>query len=42
VHVATVTEVLQSIKQADMTPLLKSIYQSDGGSDMLDMLMKYL
>lgn len=37
-----VIEVLQSIKAADMTPLLKSVYASEGGSDVLDSLMKYL
>ncbi|KFZ09728.1 hypothetical protein V501_05499, partial [Pseudogymnoascus sp. VKM F-4519 (FW-2642)] len=37
-----VIEVLQSIKAADMTPLLRSVYASEGGSDVLDSLMKYL
>ncbi|KFY41421.1 hypothetical protein V494_03012 [Pseudogymnoascus sp. VKM F-4513 (FW-928)] len=37
-----VIEVLQSIKAADMTPLLRSVYGSDGGPDVLDSLMKYL
>ena len=37
-----VIEVLQSIKAADMTPLLRSVYGSQGGADVLDALMKYL
>ncbi|KAL3426691.1 arp2 3 complex subunit [Phlyctema vagabunda] len=41
-HLHTVTEVLQSIKASDMTPMLQRIYQSEGGSDALDVLMKYL
>ncbi len=42
VHLATVTEILQSIKQSDMSPLLNSIYRSERGSEMLDVLMKYM
>ena len=42
VHVATVVEVLQSIKQSDMTPMLTRIYQSEGGTETLDVLMKFL
>jgi len=38
----TITEVLQSIKASDMTPLLNRIYSSEGGSECLDVLMKYL
>jgi actin related protein 2/3 complex subunit 5 len=41
-HLQTITEVLQSIKASDMTPLLKGIYGSEGGSELLDVLMKYL
>ncbi|CAK3817916.1 Actin-related 2 3 complex subunit 5 [Lecanosticta acicola] len=41
-HLATVTEILQSIRQAEMTPLLQRIYQSEGGSEVCDTLMKYL
>ena len=40
-HLAAVVEVLQSIKQADMSPILTRIYES-GGSETLDALMKYL
>ncbi|KAL2265218.1 hypothetical protein VTJ83DRAFT_6318 [Remersonia thermophila] len=38
----TVVEVLQSIKASDMTPVLRGIYASEGGSEALDVLMKYL
>lgn len=41
-HLQTITEVLQSIKASDMTPMLQRIYASEGGSDVLDTLMKYL
>ncbi|KAM3559980.1 hypothetical protein ARSEF4850_003874 [Beauveria asiatica] len=41
-HLQTITEVLQSIKASDMTPLLKRIYESLGGSECLDVLMKYI
>ena len=40
-HVATVIEILQSIKQTEMTPMLTRIYSS-GGVEVLDTLMKYL
>lgn len=38
----TILEVLQSIKASDMTPLLKNLYASEGGSEALDVLMKYM
>lgn len=38
----TVLEVLQSIKASEMTPMLQRIYASEGGSELLDVLMKYL
>ncbi|KAI5462246.1 putative Arp2/3 complex subunit Arc16 [Mariannaea sp. PMI_226] len=41
-HLQTILEVLQSIKASDMSPLLKSIYGSEGGSECLDVLMKYI
>jgi len=41
-HLATVVEILQSIKQTDMTPMLGRIYESAGGTELLDALMKYL
>ncbi|KAK4986206.1 hypothetical protein LTR66_007943, partial [Elasticomyces elasticus] len=42
IHLATVTEILQSIRHADMSPMLQRIYQSEGGTEVLDVLMKYL
>ncbi|MCJ1479504.1 hypothetical protein MMC13_008190 [Lambiella insularis] len=42
VHLATVVEILQSIKQAEMSPMLERIYGSEGGTETLDVLMKYL
>jgi hypothetical protein len=42
IHLQTITEVLQSIKASEMTPMLQRIFQSEGGSDILDTLMKYL
>ncbi|KAI4141502.1 MAG: hypothetical protein LQ340_007625, partial [Diploschistes diacapsis] len=40
-HLAAVVEILQSIKQADMSPMLNRIYGSPGGIEVLDTLMKY-
>jgi len=42
VHLATVVEILQSIKQSDMSPMLSRTYSSEGGVETLDVLMKYL
>lgn len=42
VHTATVVEVLQSIRASEMSPILSRIYQSEGGPEVLDTLMKYL
>ena len=42
IHVATVVEILQSIKQSEMSPMLNRIYSSEGGTESLDVLMKYL
>jgi len=42
VHLATVVEILQSIKQSEMSPMLSRIYGSEGGTEALDVLMKYL
>ncbi|KAI9858734.1 MAG: hypothetical protein M1824_004154 [Vezdaea acicularis] len=42
VHLATVIEVLQSIKASEMSPMLKRISSSEGGTELLDVLMKYL
>ncbi|TAQ85395.1 hypothetical protein B7494_g6275 [Chlorociboria aeruginascens] len=41
-HLQTVTEVLQSIKASEMTPMLQRIFKSEGGSEVLDVLIKYL
>ena len=41
-HLQTVIEVLQSIKASEMNPILEGIYNSGGGSECLDVLMKYL
>jgi len=41
-YAAAVVEILQSIRQADMTPLLQRIYDAPGGVEQLDVLMKYL
>lgn len=41
-HAHVVIETLQSIRAADMTPLLQRLYQGPGGVEMLDVLMKYL
>jgi len=41
-HLSTVLEILSSIKASDMAPILKRIYDSEGGSGLLDVLMKYL
>ncbi|PHH74203.1 hypothetical protein CDD80_3228 [Ophiocordyceps camponoti-rufipedis] len=41
-HMQTIIEVLQSIKASDMTPLLRGIYDSPGGNECLDVLMKYI
>ncbi|KAL1303358.1 hypothetical protein AAFC00_006755 [Neodothiora populina] len=42
IHLQTVTEILQSIRQTDMTPMLQRIYSSEGGPELCDVLMKYL
>ncbi|OCK78617.1 Arp2/3 complex 16 kDa subunit ARPC5 [Lepidopterella palustris CBS 459.81] len=42
VHLATIIEILQSIRQAEMSPILSRIYQSQGGTEALDVLMKYI
>ena len=36
----TIMEVLHSIKASEMTPILQRIYGSEGGSELLDVLMK--
>lgn len=41
-YLQTVTEVLQQVRTADVGPLLQRIYTSEGGSELCDVLMKYL
>ncbi|KAF2757978.1 Arp2/3 complex 16 kDa subunit ARPC5 [Pseudovirgaria hyperparasitica] len=41
-HLGTIIEILQSIRQAEMSPILQRIYASDGGVELLDVLMKYI
>lgn len=41
-YAGAVVEILQSIRQAEMTPLLNKIYSGPGGSEQLDVLMKYI
>ena len=41
-HLAIVSEILQNIRQSEMTPILQRMYSSDGGSEVCDTLMKYL
>ncbi|KAL5357847.1 actin-related protein 2/3 complex subunit 5 [Aspergillus floccosus] len=42
VHMATVTEVLQGIRQSEMTRVLEGVCSGEGGSERADCLMKYL
>jgi actin related protein 2/3 complex subunit 5 len=42
VHLATVIEVLQGIRQAEMTRVLEGVTGGDGGSERADCLMKYM
>ncbi|OAK93791.1 Arp2/3 complex 16 kDa subunit ARPC5 [Phaeosphaeriaceae sp. SRC1lsM3a] len=42
VHLAAVIEILQSIRQSDMSPILSRIYGAPGGTEALDVLMKYI
>jgi len=37
-----VTEILQSIRQSDMSPILSRIHSAPGGTEALDVLMKYM
>ncbi|SZF04607.1 unnamed protein product [Blumeria hordei] len=41
-HYSTVFDVLQSIKASEMAPLVKKLYEGEGGVEMLDVLTKYL
>ncbi|KAL9114987.1 MAG: hypothetical protein Q9227_001231 [Pyrenula ochraceoflavens] len=42
VHTATVIEVLQGIRQSDVSRVLVSVLQSEGGTALGDTLMKYI
>lgn len=42
VHLATVIEVLQGIRQAEMTRVLEGVVGGEGGSERADCLMKYM
>ncbi|OJJ51649.1 hypothetical protein ASPZODRAFT_127765 [Penicilliopsis zonata CBS 506.65] len=42
VHLAAVIEVLQGIRQGEMTRILEGVCSGDGGSERADCLMKYL
>ncbi|KAF2647729.1 Arp2/3 complex 16 kDa subunit ARPC5 [Lophiostoma macrostomum CBS 122681] len=42
IHLATVIEILQSIRQSEMSPILGRIYGAPGGTEALDVLMKYI
>jgi len=42
VYLAIVLEVLQSIRQAEIAQLLSRIYGAPGGTEALDVLMKYM
>lgn len=42
VHTASVVEVLQGIRQAEMTRVLEGVIGGEGGSERADCLMKYL
>ena len=42
VHLATVIEVLQGIRQAEMVKILEAVCSGEGGSERADCLMKYM
>ncbi|KAJ5749155.1 uncharacterized protein N7511_010851 [Penicillium nucicola] len=42
VHLATVIDVLQGIRQGEMTKILEGVCSGDGGAERGDCLMKYL
>lgn len=42
VHMASVVEVLQGIRQGEMTRVLEGVIGGEGGSERADCLMKYL
>jgi len=42
VHLATVIEVLQGIRQGEMLKVLEGVIAGEGGTDRADCLMKYM
>ncbi|KAL1993556.1 hypothetical protein VTN49DRAFT_2225 [Thermomyces lanuginosus] len=42
IHLATVIEVLQGIRQGEMTRVLESVCSGEGGAERADCLMKYI
>jgi actin related protein 2/3 complex subunit 5 len=42
VHMAAVVDVLQGIRQGEMTRVLEGVCSGEGGSERADCLMKYL
>jgi len=42
IYLAIVLEVLQSIRQAEIAQMLSRIYSAPGGTEALDVLMKYM
>jgi actin related protein 2/3 complex, subunit 5 len=42
VHLATVVEVLQGIRQGEMARVLEGVCSGEGGSERADCLMKYM
>ncbi|KAL2014312.1 hypothetical protein VTN00DRAFT_1837 [Thermoascus crustaceus] len=42
VHLSTVIEVLQGIRQGEMTRILEAVCAGEGGSERADCLMKYI
>ena len=42
VHLATVVDVLQGIRQGEMSRVLEGVCTGEGGSERADCLMKYL
>ncbi|RMZ69882.1 Arp2 3 complex subunit [Pyrenophora seminiperda CCB06] len=41
-YLAVVIEILQSIRASDMSPMLSRLYGAPGGTEALDVLMKYI
>ncbi|KAL7272650.1 hypothetical protein RUND412_004539 [Rhizina undulata] len=41
-HLQTILEILSSIKALEMSPILSQLYSAQSGTELLDVLMKYL